>query len=275
MGYANKNILGGYDYQFTTLQAEEPVSTVQVGITTDTDLLLKNAQGSVDYRSEVSTMELAPMASSAYGAVSYSDMDSFYNQIGQGRIIKNASNLAALEAFSVEGAFADSYIKLYSKEILIGLVIVTVLIVVAVFVLKHIRRRLKSHEEYSEAAKKSFLTSPFSVAFWTSFLSAIGVALYTGMLVFVSQYGFRVFDLGYGMGQTLITLMIVVISITIYALLILGPASIVGVKKGAVWGVVSALMVVCWLVLFVVAIAIVTFLLVNPYGVGSIQPAYY
>jgi len=165
MGYTQRNIFRAYKFTFETVQVEDDIRNLTVGVSTDSDLILRGATGEVNYRFEDAGVALkavggAPAESSA--------IDTFYNQIGYGSLVKTASSLAPLESYSVSSSFADTRIKLYAKEILIGvgifLVILSLVLIVARIILKRQSARAQGTQGSSFDTKNLFLSLGVSFA---------------------------------------------------------------------------------------------------------------
>lgn len=221
-GYAKKDIIGGYRFTFETLKASEPVQELQLGISTDSDLMLRGAQGEVNYRFEdVSTAAKGMMAEAAPAA--NTRMDDYYQQIGSGQIIKSASNLQALESYTIKGSYADSRLKLYTKELGIGTGVFIAGLLIAVWV---IRKAIRSTN-----AGPTDKTTPIVAMFGLSFLSGILIVSYTILLVFLTRNLPMLVE--YDM-QLPITILLLIVSLGIYGVLLFGPAVFLGIRSG--WG---------------------------------------
>ena len=252
-GLVKKDIFGSFNFNLETLKVNESIQALQVGISTDSDLILKGAKGQVDYRFEDASRNLAAAGTSEKAAASPA-IDNFYNQIGYGTIIKTASGLAPLESYKVAGAYASTRLILYAKEIITGFAVFAVLGLIVSTVAKLLLRRAKT-----DTAK----TAPSRTFLWTFLASAASaalIALYTVALLLIS----RVFENSYYYGvqnsQTFIWLIIAVISFVVYAFLIFAPSIFIGIKKGIVWGFATLGLTILWLVLLVFVVGLVIFL---------------
>lgn len=235
-GYAKKDLVGGYHFTFDTLQATDPIQKLQVGISTDTELFLRGTKSQVNYRFEDLTLSSKGMMAEAAPAVN-SRMDSYYQQIGYGDLVKTTSNLQALESFTVKGAYADNKLKLYTKEIGIGVGII-ILIVAVGFIL--VRRIIQTNRSSTQQS-----TNVLAV-FGLSFLSAIITVGYSAALMYIVQNTPQLF--GY-QAQAPIMLLILVISLGVYGLLLGAPPLFIGIKRGVWYGLATAGMTVLWLIL--------------------------
>jgi hypothetical protein len=255
MGYAKKGFFGAYKFTFETLQAEDDIRNLTVGVSTDSDLVLRGATGEVQYRFEDAAVSLKTVGG---GAPSESlAIDTFYNQIGYGSLIKTASSLAPLESYTVSSSFADSSIKLYGKEIAIGLgVFLLVLIVVGVAV-RFVLAKTKEMSPASTGLDSKNLLLSASV----SFGSALLVGGYTLLAILASTYLVR--TISYDL-QTAFTIFMVVISFAVYALFLFAPGIYLGVKKGIGWGIATIVLTIIWLVILLGVGLLIFVLLRNP-----------
>jgi hypothetical protein len=266
-GYAEKNIFGTYTYNFKTLETDTELQQVQVGITTDSDYVLKGAQGKINYQEGMSALSL-PAGDSSVGIRSQ-QFDNLYYRIGQGSIIKTAANLAANESYSVKGAYAESVWKLYVREILIGLFTIQILIVGFIILGKKVWRRYHSVSLENPPAERkpvslhSLVTErkPFPVILIGSFCVSILTILYTGILyllttVLDSMYSYYRFEI-------IVTIVIILISFCVYAALLIGPSLYIGMKRGVAWGIGFLGMTAGWLLLFLFSMLLVMLLTQN------------
>jgi hypothetical protein len=264
-GYAKKNLFGAYTYTFETFKVNDEINSLVVGITTDSDLNLKGVSGKVAYRYDEPSFS-GLEASSA--PVKDAGLDRFYQQIGQGRIVKSASSLAPLESYKVEGSYAKSKISLYAKELAIGiggtLVVLGVVIGVVVLLLKRIN---KSGAESQATPNKKLSNLPLALAL--SFVSSILTAGYTALIVLAISLLMR--NVYYSF-QPVILLFLLVISIGVYAILIFAPGVYVGVKKSFGWGLVTSIITIVLLVLYLAITILVLFLFYKPSTVPPITP---
>ncbi len=251
-GFAKKDVFGVHNFTFETLKTEDRIRTLQVGISTDSDLYMKGAQGNVNYGRTQETFAPASMNADAGASFKNSQFDNFINQIGQGTIMKTASNLQPLDSYTVKGSYAESRLSLYGKQIT-GTVVVIVLILVGLFFLgRFIYRRYKKNNPVMEKGKQTSVAGHsisrmiFEVA-GLSFVSSILVVAYTLLVIFVTSV-MRViatYDFEY-----IFFLFIVVISCAVYALIILGPVLFMGMKRGFWRAVITLSAVIAWLVLY-------------------------
>jgi hypothetical protein len=251
LGYAKKNLLGAYNFLFETLKINDKIRTLQVGITTDSDLLLRGATGKVNYRFDEGVTALKSTELSM-GAIQSPQFDNFYQQIGQGGIVKTASNLQSLDSYKVKGSYADSLFKLYTKEIVVSVIITLLLLVVLILVIKKIIKNMQKKEESAKNNAISIFT-----ALGTTFVSSLFIFGYTIFIFLVNQY----FTSYYYQYSFIIFIFLILISIGIYAFLLFAPALFSGYKKGLGWGIAVFALTILWLIFYLIIIFIVFFFL--------------
>jgi hypothetical protein len=258
-GYTEKNLYGAYTYKFETLKAEDEIRNLRVGISTDSDLVLKGAKGEVNYRFDAPALESAGGIAMGAAPQTSAALDSVITKIGQGSVTKTASNLSPLESYTVDGAYASSRFRLYGKEITIAAVVVIVLLVLTVLAVRFLISKLgrvegKPKEEptskdvkdekpktYEPASKNFLLTA--AVSFATSFLMA-------GYTVFVMLLGQALTNIVNYQYNAFVVLALVIISFAVYSLLLFAPSFYIGRKYGMGWGIGCVVGIIVWLLVF-------------------------
>lgn len=263
-GYARKNIFGAYNYTFETFKIKDTsVTKATIGISVDSDLLLADAKGTVNYRfSDTEAMSLA--AGMEKGATPNTQLDQMYSQVGYGTITKTASHLEPLESFTVKGSFADSLIRLYGKGILIGLGIF-VAVVVLLFFLGRVAVTTLTKQQSQGVVPSSV---DIGLMIGGSFLSAGLIAIYTaGLYLFRNTIQQIV---SYEM-VGIVFILVTIISIGIYGFLLIAPTMLVGLRRGLLWGLGTFGLTILFLVINAVIMVVVLMLL---YGNGGRPPMY-
>lgn len=281
--YAKKNAFGAYTYKFESLQAEDSVRSLSVGISTDSDLYMKGVTGEVNYRFNDASTQMAKLSSAGVAeGVASPAMDSYVSSIGQGSIYKTASDLAPLESYTIDGSYADSKAKLYGKELLIGggvlLLILVVFVVIVVTVVRFLRKPNPptNGKTVGEVKEKNTGVQPtsngkmFAVCVLLGFVVSLMSVFYTAVVVVLGTLITRNIIYSY---QSLIMIVLVIISILVYILLIFAPGVIIGVKKGAMWGIGTVVSAILWLIFWTVIVFLAFFLFgKNTNGIGIIEP---
>lgn len=271
MGYATKNWTGGYDYSFETAQVTDKINTLQVGISTDADLKLKSGETAVEYGSTAKALDQVALGS-AGGGVASAQLDSFYQQIGYGSIVKNASNLQPNDTFTVDGTYGTSWIQLYASELGIGVLVVVVLLVIAIVLGRLLWKRLAGPRPApgSAAGKQTHLGTTLLLSSGVGFLTAILIALYSGVIFLImaaisSNYYYYQLNM-------ILTMLLMLISAGVYMFLFVTPAIVVGYKKGLWAGVATAGATVLWVAVISTVVFIISFFLFA--GVNMPYPMY-
>jgi hypothetical protein len=248
-GYAKKTLVGGYSYTFESLKTEQAIQNLQVGITTDSDLFLRGVKAKVNYRLEAGVTALkatdavaAPMANQ--------QINQYYQQIGQGDIVKTATNLQPLDSYTIKGSYADSWFKLYVKEVLIGAGVTVLFGVLVFFVVRALLGRVGTKK--ADAPNKN--AQAILLVVGLSFVSAFVIAAYTVGVVILMRTLPQLIPYD---SQMLITLLVVVVSFGIYGLFLLIPGLYLGIKRGLGYGIATAGLTILWLVFGLIALAIV------------------
>lgn len=259
-GYAKKDLFGKYDYVFETLKVNDRIRNLQVGIDTDSDLVIKGGMGKVDY-GYPRVMENLKSADSFSGAITSPQFDQFYQEIGQGQIYKSASNLQSMESYIVKGSYGDAMWKLYAKDILLTVLIGSVVVVVFLVLVKLIVGRLqsKSHSPIMAILEVGGL----------SFVTSLLVLLYTLFLMFVVNNSYRVDNPDYGGFLFVLT---VIVSIGVYLLLLLLPSVLVGLRRGWKYGVGTFITTVLLLLFYLMVLFFVFFLFGETINSFQIMP---
>lgn len=240
-GYAKKDIFGAYKFTFETAQTADDIRNLTLGISTDSDLVLRGAKGEVQYRFQDATATLKTGVGGVAPAESGA-MDTFYNQIGYGTLNKNATSLAPLESYKVSSSYAKNRLSLYAKELFIGLAILLGLIAAVFFAVRLFLKR--GNQTDSQTSKIDVKT--LAVSLGLSFGAALLVFGFSLLIIFLTSYLIR--NVAYDL-QAVVAIFVVVVSFAIYALFLFVPGLYLGTKKGIGWGIVTVFMTVFWLLI--------------------------
>lgn len=269
--YTDKTAFGAYEYIFETLQVDDHIYQLQVGITTDNDLYLKDAETQVNYQEAMPKMAAL---SDHRVAIESSQFDSFYQQIGFGQIVKTASSLQPLESYTIEGVYADSQLQLYGKELIIGvivcIVLVALLIIAVVVTIKKLRNGATVSSSKATHTGNSLLNGRnILVAVGGSFASALSISLFTGVFIAGIMYLSRIVGYQY---SVVITVFFLLISIGIYLCLLLIPAILIGVKRGLFVAVATVCITILWLiVIFIIILSVIVLFFNTGRGINPIH----
>lgn len=246
VGYASKNWAGAYSFKFETAKVQDKIRTLQVGINTDSDMVMKQAQGDVNYRLQAADSVGMAKIESPTAAMSNAQFDQIYQNIGYGTLVKNASELAPLDSYTVTGDYAKSGWQLYANTILIAVVIALVLLLALVVGIRYALRKLRS----TSSGKAALLSSrDFIIAGATGFGSAFLMLCYT-ILVMIIFYAVTYRTYGYYEALPFASIAMMIVSSAVYMFLFVTPAVVVGVKRGLWAGVTTAIVTIIWLFIF-------------------------
>lgn len=274
LGYARKNLAGAYKFNFESLKSNDPINQLNVGISTDSDLYLKGSKGEVDYRFADTAMMMKEGGRGGGAPAASSAIDRVVSQIGQGTIVKTASNLAPLESYKVSGMYANSKIKLYGKEILAVIAVVLIVILVIFLVIRKILGMMTgpvaSKKGVSAISTRGESAKLVMTSLGISFISSVLLAGYSLLIIFVSQ------NLNYIDYQTaaLLRLAGMIFSFCVYSVIIFIPGIYFGVKKGIGWGILTVVLTVGWLFVYLIVSIGIIFLtgFQRSYPPGVIRP---
>jgi hypothetical protein len=186
--YTQKEFGGTYKYEIKTLKSEVPIKQIQVGVITDSDLKMRSPDAKVQYNTGESTMKkLMAVGSDRLGFSANARTSAYYQEIGQGALTKTAYDLQPFDSFKVTGSYADSNLKLYSKELSIGSVAGLLILAGIVFFSRKAYKNLKKSKPVQSSVEapqvqSHHLTNTILLTGALSFISAI---LMSGYLLFV------------------------------------------------------------------------------------------
>ncbi len=249
-GYVKKDAFGAFNYTFETLKTDNTISTVSVGVNSDSNLILEGVDEQVYYDS---TFSSAPMAMEGsrdqQRRITSPEFDSYYQQIGYGRITKSALDLQPFDSFIVEGRYAKSKLQLYGKRITVGTLLGIGFIIFFIAVIHRLVQSLSKKSTASTDSKNLKQTSShsFLIVSGASFVASIFTSIYTIGIYLL----FMIIDRSYSQFNTVIVLFVILISCVVYILIIFGPAVYIGWKRGIWWGVGTIGMILLFLSLYV------------------------
>lgn len=256
-----------------------------MGISADSGFRLKGVDSRVDYRfNSVGESGLSALNTAGASGLKSPAVDSYYQSIGRGSIVKSASSLAALESFEVTGAYAKTIPMLYTKEIILTLVVIAIFVLVVVVLARRIFRRgkLQAKDEGMEDALRGYHPSSAFVIILASLASAVSLVLYTGLnYLFISYvlpiiFGGYSYNFGIATIHALMWVLIVIVDFVIYVLLLIGPSILIGIKRRPLEGVITFIATLIWLVLIIILLVGLSLLVGggdrNPYYFGAPGP---
>jgi hypothetical protein len=235
-GYVD-NTFGLYKFNFETIRVNSRIQSTKVAVDVDSDLFIKGKQSSVNYNESAGTMPMAKLGDSS--AISSRELDRVVSNIGSyGAIIKEGKSLAPNESFNVKGEYAKNWFRLYLNEIIIAIVIIGVIVVLIYFLSKYINSNHKkgSDESRKTQDKEQNITNNTSIHLFnlTNVLISLGsviVVIMVSIILRILNYNNVWQSISY---DPTFSSLISVITTLLYALILLAPAIMVGLRKG--WG---------------------------------------
>lgn len=257
-GFAKKNSFDAYDYTFETLKVDDTIRNLRIGISPDSDLYMKGAQGNVDYFKESAPIFESSKAMSVGASFRNTSVDTAISNIGYGTVNKNASNLMPLDSYKVKGAFADTKLKLYAgaviamSAVILGIILVLLL---GVWKLFNVLTR-KSTLSNVPASVKSGVGINLLLSTSTGFVSASIIII----SVFLAYFFTRVMSSWSYRGGTegaVLPILALLPFIGLIGIFLNFPAIVIGVKRGVWWGLLTFLATLFWLFLAFIVLALV------------------
>lgn len=269
-GITSKDFIGAYDFSFDTVKVEDAIQNLQVGLMVDPDYFLKDTKGEINYQTKEASIMSAPtsMAYDAGGRVSNPQFDQFYNQIGQGTIVKSVNNLQPNEPYNIKGSYADNKLMLYGKEIGIGIGVVALVFILAIGSLFIAVKKVFGKKPDDQVKQDSSRSSIYLVILGASFGSSLFILLYTLGVYFFSVFIIQMFQYySFNTIYPLFMILILVISLCIFSVFLFAPAVVIGIKKGILPGLFTLILTIFWLIFYsVVLIGIIFIFFQNPYN---------
>lgn len=268
-GYVD-NSFGLYNFNFETIRVNSRIQSVRVAVDVDSDLLLKGKQSSVNYNEGAEAMPMAKLGDSS--AISSRELDRVVSNIGiSGALIKESKSLAPNESFNVRGEYANNWFRLYLNEIIIAVLIIIVIIVLIYLISKYISYKPKkgTDETTKLQDKANNIVNKNSINLFN--LTNVLVSLGTVILLIIVSIIIRLLN-QYNSWQYILydptfSSLISVITTLLYALILLAPAIMVGLRKG--WGNILSVIILqfIWFV-----IILVLYLLLFQSGMNEVIP---
>lgn len=260
-GFAQKDAFGAYNYKFETLRVDDTIVNLQVGISPDSDLYMKGAKGNVDYFRESAPMIESSRAMDVGTSFKSASIDNSMNNIGYGSINKTAKNLMPLDTYKVEGAYADSMVKLYAKPVVTLIMVVLVMLFVGLIVLRRLVKSLNKKTGNPETGTKSSQNGTnVGLAVGVGFMSATTISLLVFLAYFLTKMTRSFYSYSYGgEASSVLVVFMVMLLVALIGLFLVFPSIVVGVKRGIWWGLLTFVATLMWL--FVAFIIMGIFLL--------------
>jgi len=271
-GYVSQSA-GLSSFTFETIKVPSRVQEVRVAVDVDTDQILKGSHSNVNYGVSLD----ATVGASASIAISGRSLDTVVGKIGSyGALVKDAKNLSPNESFSVKGEYATSWWRLYLSEMLWTIGIIAVIFAGMYGLIVFLRKRRGRGESPANIEHDTPTASVSLRAGSVLNVTNMWVSLVSVMLIVGLTYGINALthsDLLQSSGyDPIISIVLFITVILLYALAMLGPAIIVAIKHG--WKSFLTILVAefFWLFIFLVLYFLLFHSSVSPSYVTSPTP---
>jgi len=226
------NWLGAFSYEFSTPTVQERIESLSVTAQTDSDLALVGKENTVKY-----DQNLPETFSDTASLSAESAMTVITSQ--RGNVVReSATNLFPGESYTVTGKYSEHAWRLSIGKIFIGLIVLITIIGLSIW--KH--RATKKSEgtstiqnvKTSLTAKPAFggLISAFLIGTWTT----IVMYLFGGnMLRYIES--------------DVVKMLVLLVIGMVFILIGIGPAVLVGEKKGWKAGIMTFVATIIWLII--------------------------
>lgn len=260
--YAHKTIFGAYDYTFTTLKSDAVIRQAQVGVNIDPDLKLRGVQSGINYAQGITVAPAMKMLELDRVNVSAPEFDTFYNQIGSGMILKQANQLQPEESYTMKGIYAPTTLQLYANDIFLWVIIIAAICLLGLFTIRFAIIRLRQRENqladvprphHSQSVSFSNIPS-WVIAISVGFGSAVFLLIYSLFIIFVMSLLQNI----YSPFTSLISVLLALISFSIYAFVLFVPAGLVWWRRGWKFGLLTcAVSIACLFVCLMISVAVI------------------
>lgn len=261
-GFAKKNAFGAYNYAFETLKVDDTIRNLRVGISPDSDLVMKGAQGTVDYFKESAPIMESSKMMAVGASFRNSSVDTAISNIGYGTVNKNASNLMPLDSYKVKGAYADSRLKLYAGVVLGSIVIVILILLAVGFGIRKLFKALTKKPSVPNSLNAS--TSHTGINLTISALAGFLSASIITILIFLAHFFTRTINSwamgswsGVGEVVSILPVLVMLIFIGIIGIFLFFPCIFVGVKRGMWWGLATFVFTMFWLFMAFIVLGLI------------------
>ncbi|MFA5776178.1 MAG: hypothetical protein WC988_01325 [Patescibacteria group bacterium] len=261
-GFAKKNAFGAYDYNFETLKVDDTIRNLRVGISPDSDLFIKGAQGNVDYFKESASVFESSKTMSVGASFRNTSVDTAMSNIGYGTVNKNASNLMPLDSYKVKGSYADSRFKLYAGTIIISVAVVATVLLALGFGIWRLFRTLNKKPAVSNSLNVN--TSHTGINLTISALAGFVSASIITILIFLAYFFTRMvnswaMDSWSSAGEVISVLPILatLLFVGLIGIFLIFPCIFVGIKRGIWWGLATFVFTLFWLFMAFVVLGLI------------------
>ena len=281
-GYVQSSF-GRMKFDFETLKVDSRIQNLDVAVDVDSDLVLRGKRAELDYSSGQKSLTADSAIQAGINSV---ELDKMQGSIGRyGVLEKSAKSLAPGESFVVRGEYATTWLKLYTKQILVVLAVIATIAAGLVYLAKWLRKRRSTKAKVAKkttstnvaASKKTTETGneesanmPFYRYVVFGFIAAGVVLVLIGLISLIADWG--LWDkVAY---SPVLILLILLILALIFVILLFGPAIYVGFKYGWRKGAMMFFIEFGWIIILSIIVAI--FVLMSSSGsLGRYPHRYY
>jgi hypothetical protein len=257
-GYVT-DLLGAYDFDFETVKIPFSTNSVRVSVDVQDSLHLKGTSSNVNYQPNFDAFSTKMASADRFSGQSYQEMQSYTSNIMYaGGLVKTASNLDPQESFTVKGTYAASWIRLYLDVIFGVLLAAAAVIALLIYGTKKLRNLLPEPKK-SEASKQE--SHKFLMPFLAGLYSSIGITMLWAVVILITRFISSIFYYGYG---SLLAMLLVLLVVLVTLALMIGIPIYVGSRYGAFTGIMTALSIFGWLIVFIIITIMVMYLFIQP-----------
>jgi len=245
-GYVSDSF-GLFKFNFETLKVPSRVSSLQVAVDVDSDLILKGKKAVINYAVPAAATATGLGLAAGKADISSQQFNNTVSSIGSyGALVKTAKNLSPNESFSVKGEYSASWWRLNLFAIVLTVLIIALIIVGIYFLARFMKRKHKKAEP--SAPKAAWAANDWiSVTnAWVSFAS-VGIMMIVSWLL---PNLTRLLDMVY---DPMVSIVIALATVLFFAIAIFAPGIIVATRRHS-WRSFVAILIaeLIWLVIFLI-----------------------
>lgn len=246
-GISEKVFGGSYEYSFETFTTDTPIRNVSIGISSDSDMKFKGAEGMVSYEDTVMRATFASAVSSKQPSFQSPDLDNYVYQIGYGQVTKSSQNLSPGDTYNVSGLYGKTLVNLYLKEAVLISVSVLAFLGILIGGIVLFGKRKKSPNASTPASGTTRLLILVTISFLSSMIIVgvtLGLFALSRMLETWSIYGQGMF----------LFLIVSIVSFGVYSFLFIAPSVFAWMKYGKKWAAITLGLSFFWIILLLLII---------------------
>jgi hypothetical protein len=245
-GYVTDSF-GLFKFNFETLKVPSRISTLQVAVDVDSDLILKGKKAVVNYAVPATATATGLGLAAGKADISSQEFNNTVSSIGSyGAMVKTAKNLSPNESFTVKGEYSASWWRLNLFAIVLTVLIIVLIIVGIYFLARFMKRK---HKKAEPSAPKAIWAANDWINVtnaWVSFAS-VGIMMIVSWLL---PNLTRLLDMVY---DPMVSIVIALATVLFFAIAIFAPGIIVATRRHS-WRSFVAILIaeLIWLVIFLI-----------------------